>query len=169
MAAGLGAESQAAKFRASDGLEGQLGLWLLKEVAGGDVEAGGNLTKSRQIPLIRTAVGEKLNMEDTGTSWYPKGKSVANRALLRAGLEVDWAFELLRPRVVHGGRMKGRHKPSDLQTHHELLASLPHSPTQASCTPALAHPPSLDIDRTRNATRAHFYPQHWLLCHMGFY
>jgi hypothetical protein len=28
-------------------------------------------------------------MEDIGTSWYPKGKSVANRALLGAGLGVD--------------------------------------------------------------------------------
>ena len=27
-------------------------------------------------------------MEDIGTSWYPKGRSVANRALLGAGLEV---------------------------------------------------------------------------------
>ena len=63
MAAGLGAESLAAKFRAGDGLEGYLGRWLLLEAAG-----GGNLATSRQVPLIRTAVGEKLNMEDTGTS-----------------------------------------------------------------------------------------------------
>ena len=88
MAAGLGAESLAAKFRAGDGLEGYLGRWLLLQVAGGDVEAEGNLATSRQIPLIRTAVGEKLNMEDIGTSWCPKGESVANRALLGAGLEV---------------------------------------------------------------------------------
>ena len=51
------------------------------------MEAEDNLATSRQIPLIRTVVGEKLNME-VGTSWYPKGKSVANRALLGAGLEV---------------------------------------------------------------------------------
>ena len=70
MAAGLGAESLAARFKASDGLEGYLGRWLLLEAAGGDVEAGDNLATSRQTPLIRIAVGEKLNMEDIGTSWY---------------------------------------------------------------------------------------------------
>ena len=88
MAAGLGAGSLVAKFRAGDGLEGYLGRWLILEAAGGDVEAEGNLATSRQIPLIRTVVGEKLNMEDIGTSWYPEGKSVANRTLLGAGLEV---------------------------------------------------------------------------------
>ena len=82
MEAGLGAESLAAKFRAGDGLEGYLGRWLLLEVVGGDVEAEENLATSRQIPLIRTVVGEKLNMEDIGTSLYPKGKSVANRMLI---------------------------------------------------------------------------------------
>ena len=80
MAAGLGAESLAARFKAGDGLEGYLGRWLLLEAAGGDVEAEDNLATSRQIPLIRIVVGEKLNMEDIGTSWYPKGKSVATRA-----------------------------------------------------------------------------------------
>ena len=88
MAAGLGAESLAAKFRAGDGLGGYLGRWLLLQVAGGDVEAEENLATSRQIPLIRTVVGEKPNMEDIGTSWYPMGKGGANRALLGAGLEV---------------------------------------------------------------------------------
>ena len=38
MAAGLGAGSLAAKFKAGDGLEGYLGRWLLLEAAGGDVE-----------------------------------------------------------------------------------------------------------------------------------
>ena len=71
MAAGLGAESLAARFKAGDGLEGYLGRWLLLEAAGGDVEAEDNLATSRQIPLIRIVVGEKLNMEDIGTSWYP--------------------------------------------------------------------------------------------------
>ena len=68
MAAGLGADSLAAKFKAGDGLEGYLGRWLLLEVAGGDVEAEDNLATSRQISPIRTVVGEKLNMEDIGTS-----------------------------------------------------------------------------------------------------
>ena len=45
-----------------------MGRWLLLQVAGGDVEAEDNLATSRQTPLIRTIVGEKLNMEDTGTS-----------------------------------------------------------------------------------------------------
>ena len=71
MAAGLGAESLAAKFRAGDGQEGHLGRWLLLQVAGGDVEAEESLATSRQIPPIRTVVGEKLNMEDIGTGWYP--------------------------------------------------------------------------------------------------
>ena len=70
MAAGLGAESLAAKFKAGEGLEGYFGRWLLLEVAGGDVEAGDNLATSRQVPLIRIVVGEKLNMEDIGTSCY---------------------------------------------------------------------------------------------------
>ena len=100
MAAGLGAESLAAKFRAGDLLDGYLGRWLLLEVAGGDVNAGGNLTTSRQIPLIRTTVGEKLNMEDTGTSWYPKGISVANRTLLGAGLEVGDSISALEVLLV---------------------------------------------------------------------
>ena len=43
---------------------------------------------SRAGGRIACVVGEKLNMGDIGTSWYPKGKSVANRALLGAGLEV---------------------------------------------------------------------------------
>ena len=88
MVAGLGAESLATRFKAGDGLEGYLGRWLLLEAANGDVEAEDNLATSRQIPLIRTIVGEKLNMEDIGTSWYPMGRGGANRALLGAGLEV---------------------------------------------------------------------------------
>ena len=69
MAAGLGAESLAAKFRAGDGLEGHLGRWLLLDAAGGDVEAEDKLATSRQIPPIRTIVGGKQNMEDIGTGW----------------------------------------------------------------------------------------------------
>ena len=56
-----------------------MGRWLLLQMAGGDVEAEESLATSRQVPLIRTVVGGKLNMEDIGTSWYPKGKSVAKR------------------------------------------------------------------------------------------
>ena len=76
-----------------------MGRWLLLQVAGGDAEAEDNLATSRQIPLTRTAVGEKLNMED-GTSWYPKGKSVANRALLGAGLEVGDSTSALEVLLV---------------------------------------------------------------------
>ncbi len=100
MAAGLGAESLAAKFRAGDGLEGYLGRWLLLEAAGGDVEAEDNLATSRQIPLIRTVVGEKLNMGDIGASWYPKENSVANRTLLGAGLEVGDSTSALEVLLV---------------------------------------------------------------------
>ena len=84
MAAGLGAESLAAKFRAGDGLEGYLGRWLLLQVAGGDVEAEENLATSRQIPLIRTVAGEKLSIEDIGTSCRrPQNKSRAASPCLR--------------------------------------------------------------------------------------
>ena len=84
MAAGLGAESLAAKFRAAgDGLEGHLGRWLLLQVAGGDVEAEDN-----------------LNMEDIGTSWYPMGKGGANRALLGAGQEVGDSTSALEVLLV---------------------------------------------------------------------
>ena len=92
-----------AKFRAGDGLVGYLGRWLLLQVAGGDVEAEENLATSRQIPLIQTAVGEKLNMENTGTSWYPKGKGGANRALLGAGLEVGDSTSAPRSYSRRGG------------------------------------------------------------------
>ena len=67
MAAGLGAESLAARFKAGDGLVGYFGRWLLLEAASGDVEAEDNLATSRQTPLIRIVVGEKLNMEGLGT------------------------------------------------------------------------------------------------------
>ena len=50
---------------------------------------------------------------------------------------------------------------------HGVCATIP--PTQAPCTPALAHTSSLDTDLTRNTRASHFTPQHWLLCHMGLY
>ena len=46
-------------------------------------------------------------------------------------------------------------RPNRLHTH-------THSPTQAPCTPALAHTSSLDTDLTRNTRAPHFTPQHWL-------
>ena len=88
MAAGLGAESLAARFKAVIWAGGLFGPLATTRGVGGDVEAEGNLATSRQIPFIRTAVGEKPNMEDIGTSLYPMGKGGANRALLGAGLEV---------------------------------------------------------------------------------
>ena len=69
MAAGLGAESLAAKFRAGDRLEGYFGRWLQLGAAGGDLKAEDKLATSRQIPPIRTIVGGKQNMEDIGTGW----------------------------------------------------------------------------------------------------
>ena len=72
-----------------------MGRWLLPEAAGGDVEAEGKLATSGQIPPIWAIVGEKLNMEDIGTSWYPKGESVANRTLLGAGPEVGGSTSAL--------------------------------------------------------------------------
>ena len=70
MAAGLGAESLAARFKAGGWAGGLFGPLATTRGAGGDVEAEDNLATSRQIPLIRIVVGEKLNMEDIGTSWY---------------------------------------------------------------------------------------------------
>ena len=52
----------------------------------------------------------------------------------RAYANPNWTSELLRPRVVHGGRMKCRHKPSALQTHHELF------PPNTGVTRCLAQP-----------------------------
>ena len=55
---------------------------------------------------------------------------------------------------------------------HALIGFTPtptHPPTQAPCTPALAHTSPLDTDFTRNTRATHFTPQHWLLCHMGLY
>ena len=45
-------------------------------------------------------MGEKLNMEDIGTSWCPMGKGGANRALLRAGLEVGDSTSALEVLLV---------------------------------------------------------------------
>ena len=97
---GAGAESLAVKSRAGDGLEGYLGRWLLLQVAGRDMEAGGTLATCRQIPLIRTVVGEKLNMENIGTSWYPMGEGGANGALLGAGLEMGDSTSALKVLLV---------------------------------------------------------------------
>ena len=55
MAAGLGAESVAAKFRAGDGLEGYLGRWLLLEAA--DTATEDRLAKKHGILLLRAIVG----------------------------------------------------------------------------------------------------------------
>ena len=45
----------------------------------------------------------------------------------------------------------------------------PSTLTQAPCTTApVQHPPFLVLGLTR-IERAHFNPQHWLLCHMGLY
>ena len=51
MAAGLGAESLSAGFKAGDGLEGYLGRWLLLEAAGGDVQAEDNLASNLLVYL----------------------------------------------------------------------------------------------------------------------
>ena len=46
----------------------------------------------------------------------------------------NWTLELLRPRVVHGGIMKCRHKPRSFQKHHELF------PTSTGVMRCLAQP-----------------------------
>ena len=40
---------------------------------------------------------------------------------------------------------------------------------QAPCTSALAPHPSSRLTSYAPRTRAHFTPQHWLLCHLGLY
>ena len=64
------------------------------------MEAEDNLATSRQIPLIRTVVGEKLNMENIGTSWYPMGKGGADMALLGAGLEMGDSTSALKVLLI---------------------------------------------------------------------
>jgi len=52
----------------------------------------------------------------------------------RSHLSMLHVLVLFRPRVVHGGRMKCRHKPGSLQTHHELF------PTNTGVMRCLAQP-----------------------------
>ena len=111
MAAGLGAESLAARFKAGDGLGGYLGRWLLLEAAGGDVEAEDNLATSRQIPLIRIVVGEKLNMEDIGTSWYPFKKKVTGQ---NRGPQAEHHRPVANRHPLHAGCRKHGEAARDL-------------------------------------------------------
>ena len=105
-------ESLAARFKAGDGLEGYLGRWLLLEAAGGDVEAEDNLATSRQTPLIRIVVGEKLNMEDIGTSWYPfKKKRVTGQ---NQGLQAEHHSPVANRHPLHAGCCKHGEAARDL-------------------------------------------------------
>ena len=60
MAAGLGAESLAAKFKQGGALGTYRVKWLLVE----DVLAEGGLAKNHWVLLLRAIVGEPLHMDD---------------------------------------------------------------------------------------------------------
>ena len=58
----------------------------------------------------------------------------------------SWTLDLLQPRVVHGGRMKCRHKPNILQTHHELF------PTHTGVMRCIAQPRMRGSTTTKRAS-----------------
>ena len=88
MAAGLGAESLAAKFKQGGALGTYRDKWLLLSAA--DVEAEDRLAKKFGIPLIRAILGsEALNMADILGSWFRNGRSKVNTALSGKGHEVQ--------------------------------------------------------------------------------
>ena len=88
MAAGLGAESLAAKFRSGESLDSHCGMWLLLEAA--DTATGGQPAKNHGTLLLRAIVGETPHMEGIKSSWFPGGKkgSNTNKQLLSDGLLV---------------------------------------------------------------------------------
>ena len=61
MAAGLGAESLAAKFKQGGALGTYRGKWLLVEAAGTATEDG--LARNHMALLLRAIVGEPLHMD----------------------------------------------------------------------------------------------------------
>ena len=73
-------------------------------------------------------------------------------------------LDLPQPRVVHGGRMKCRHKPSTLQTHHELLPA--HTgvmrciaqPLRGSTTTKRASGSTYTNTNTPNRLHTHTHP-----------
>jgi len=87
MAAGLGAESLAAKFKQGGALGTYRDKWLLLSAA--NVEAEDQLAKKFGIPLIRAILGEALNMADILGSWFRNGRSKVNTALSGKGHEVE--------------------------------------------------------------------------------
>ena len=138
MAAGLGAESLAAKFKQGGALGTYRDKWLLLSAA--DVEAEDRLAKKFGIPLIRAILGsEALNMADILGSWFRNGRSKVNTALSGKGHEVQGslvfkagkmerfgdttryiAFGSRPERSVEGGYITKR-SPSALHFLHEQL------------------------------------------------
>ena len=99
MAAGLGAESLAAKFKQGGALGIYRDKWLLLSAA--DVEAEDRLAKKFGIPLIRAILGsEALNMADILGSWFRNGRSKVNTALSGKGHEVEGSL------VFKAGKME---------------------------------------------------------------
>ena len=99
MAAGLGAESLAAKFKQGGALGTYRDKWLLLSAA--DVEAEDRLAKKFGIPLIRAILGsEALNMADILGSWFRNGRSKVNTALSGKGHEVEGSL------VFKAGKME---------------------------------------------------------------
>ena len=80
------------------------------------------------------------------------------------------AGDIRRPPVIHGRRVLGRMlQLLGILLVNGWLANNTRLLIQAPCTSALApHPPSR-LTSYAPRTRAHFTPQHWLLCHLGLY
>ena len=88
MALGLGAESLAAKFKESGGLETYRGKWLLLSAANAETED--RLAKKHGIPLIRAILGnDALDMAEIVGSWFQNYRSKVNMALSGKGHEVQ--------------------------------------------------------------------------------
>ena len=62
------------------------------------------MTDAEILDSLKGLVRDKLKMEGTGRSSYPKGRSVANRALLGAGLEMGNVMVLKETNTESGGR-----------------------------------------------------------------
>ena len=88
MAAGLGAESLAAKFRPGESLGRHCGMWLLLEAA--DTATEDRPAKNHGSLLLWAITSEALRMEDIRSGWFLRRKkgSNTNKQLLSDGLLV---------------------------------------------------------------------------------
>ena len=82
MAAGLGAESLAAKFRLGESPDRHYGTWLLLEAA--DTATEGRLAKNYGVFLLRATAGEALHMK--------KSKAAGSQEKRRASTPTSSSF-----------------------------------------------------------------------------